>query len=266
MHGRRFECAGHALAFDARGALTGWQLPDGRVLADATHPLGLFGYQVFSPADCERWYRTYAVNHAMTDSWARPDLTKFGYEKITGVRAQRWHARLVDLRLDTAGDAPRVLATLAGPAAAVREFGCPAELTVEWTLPGGFRPMTATLQWFGKPACRIPEAAWFSFVPRLARPRDWRLVKLGAAVDPRGVVARGNRHLHAIERAVHPGLTLVSRHAPVVALEKATLLEFRQGQPDLRRGLHFSLVNNAWGTNFVQWCGDDLRFAFQLHT
>jgi hypothetical protein len=265
LPGRQLTCAGHDLAFDARGALTGWRLPDGRVLADATHPLGLFSYQVFSPADCERWFQTYAVNHAATDSWARPDFTKFGYEKMRGVRARRWHARLVDLQWSDAGDAPRVRARLQGPADAVRNFGCPAELTVEWTLPHGFRPMTVALQWFGKPASRIPEAAWLSFVPRLARPRDWRLVKLGATVDPRDVVARGNRHLHAIERAVHLGLTLVNRHTPVVALEQPTLLEFRQRQPDLRGGLHFNLVNNAWGTNFVQWCKDDVRFEFELH-
>ena len=262
---RRIETAGHTLAFDARGALTGWRLPDGRVLADATHPLGLFGYQVFSPADCERWFRTYVVNHAATESWSRPDLTKFGYEKIRGVRARRWFARLVSLELDQTGGAPRVLATLRGPAEAVKHFGCPEEITIEWTLPQGFAPMRVTLQWFGKPASRIPEAAWFSFVPRVSRPRDWRLVKLGQTVDPRRVVAGGNRHLHAIERAVHPSLTIVNRQAPVVALEKATLLEFRQQPPDLRRGLHFNLVNNAWGTNFVQWCGDDLRFAFELH-
>jgi hypothetical protein len=220
---------------------------------------------VFSPADCERWYRTYAINHAATDSWARPDFTKFGYEQLSGIRARQWSAKLVSLRLDETGDAPRFLATLRGPADAVKNFGCPAELTIAWALPHGFAPMRVTLQWFGKPANRIPEAAWFSFVPRVGRPRDWRLVKLGGSIDPRQVVARGNRHLHAIERAVHPAVTVVSRHAPVVALGRATLIEFRQQPPDLRRGLHFNLVNNTWSTNFVQWCGDDLRFDFELH-
>ena len=262
---RRIEAAGHELAFDARGALTGWRTPEGRVLADPAHPLGLFSYQVFSPADCDRWFDTYAINHAVTDSWSRPDFTKFGYEKMRGIRAQRWAARLVSLRLDESGDAPRLLATLAGAPDAVKKFGCPVELSLGWTLPHGFAPMTVTLQWFGKSASRIPEAAWLSFVPRVSRPRDWRLVKLGGTIDPRRVVALGNRHLHAVERAVHPALTIVNRHSPVVALGEPTLLEFRQRVPDLRRGLHFNLTNNAWGTNFVQWCEDDLRSQFELH-
>lgn len=263
--GQRIKTGGHEIAFDSRGALTRWRTPDGRLLADATHPLGQFSYQVFSPADCERWFQTYAINHAVTDSWSRPDFTKFGYEKIRGIRARRWNAKLVALRLDESGDAPRFLATLIGAPEAVKQFGCPAELSLEWTLPHGFAPTTATVQWFGKSASRIPEAAWLSFVPRVPRPRDWRLVKLGETIDPHRVVALGNRHLQAVERAVHPSLTLVNRHTPVVALEAPTLLEFRQRIPDLRHGLHFNLANNAWGTNFVQWAEDDLRSEFELH-
>jgi len=262
----RVDLAGHSLAFDTRGALIGWRTPDGRVLADPAHPLGLFTYQVFSQRDYERWYRTYAVNHAATSTWARPDFTKFGYERVRGVRARRWPARLTALHVDPRAEAPRVIATLRGDPDAVRDYGCPAELSIEWTLPCGFAPMRCTVQGFGKRASRIPEAAWFSFVPRVTRPHDWRLVKMGEPVDPRRVVARGNRHLHAIERAVHPGMTIVNHHAPVVALERATLLEFRQQRPDLRHGLHWNLLNNVWGTNFVQWTDDDVRFDFDLHT
>lgn len=260
---RAFELGGYALRFDARGALVRCRRPDGRELADATHPLGLFHYQIFSVADCNRWYETYVINHAATSTWSRPDFGKLGYEKLARLRARRWTAELVSL--DVSADASRVLARLRGPAEAVKKFGCPEELSIEWSLPEAFAPLRATLQWFDKPASRIPEAAWFSFVPPLARPRDWRLIKLGEPIDPHRVVARGNRHLHAIERAVHPDLTLVSRHAPVVALEKATLYEFRQRIPDLRRGLHFNLCNNIWGTNFPQWTEGSSRFEFELH-
>jgi Domain of unknown function (DUF5054) len=262
---RRLEAAGHALAFDARGALVRWRTPEGRELAGARHPLGLFSYQVFSPRECERWYRTYTINHEATSTWSRPDFTKSGYERLAGAGGGRWHPRLADLRLDTSGDVPRVVALLECPREAVRRFGCPPGISVEWTLPGPLRPLGIRLQLFGKPACRIPEAGWFTFRADVARPRDWRLVKLGGLVDPRDVVRLGNRHLHAMERAVHPSLALVSRHAPVVALGKATLLEFLQDRPEPGDGLHVNLFNNVWGGNFVQWTEGDMRFDFELH-
>ena len=28
--------------------------------------------------------------------------------------------------------------------------------------------------------------------------------------------------------------------------------------------MHFNLVNNLWGTNFVMWYEDDARFRFSL--
>ncbi len=263
--GNRVTVAGHELQFDQRGALVRWRTPAGRELAGRGHLLGLFSYQIFSPADYERWFRTYVVNHAATETWSRPDFTKFGYEKLRGVRARRWHAELVSIAVHATASVPRVILRLRGPAEANREFGCPRELTIEWTLPGDFAPARVTLQWFGKPASRIPEAAWFSFLPPVPDSTRWRLIKLGALVDPRRVVPRGNRRIHAIERAVHPALTIVNRHAPVVALDRATLLDFRPEPPDLRRGLHFNLVNNVWGTNFVQWTEDDARFEFDLH-
>lgn len=252
--------AGHRVRFDARdGSLVNWLTPDGRTRADAAHPLGVFSYQIFSPRDVERWYRDYPVNKDVTGTWARPDFTKFGYERVRGVRARRWSARATDLRVDGA----RVRLRLEAPGEAVREFGCPREISIEWRFdPAG--GATVTLQWFGKQACRMPEAAWFSFVPDVRAPRAWRLVKLGAEIDPHEVVRRGNRRLHAVEAMRHPEMAIVNRHAPLVRLGEATLLDFRQDQPDLRGGLHFNLVNNAWGTNFPQWSEDDARFEFEL--
>jgi len=48
--------------------------------------------------------------------------------------------------------------------------------------------------------------------------------------------------------------------------EKGTRRRKRgNGERRARRGLRFNLVNYAWGTNFVQWYDDDLRFEFELH-
>ena len=52
--------------------------------------------------------------------------------------------------------------------------------------------------------------------------------------------------------------------APVVALGDRTPLLFSNSQPDLSAGIHSSLFNNAWGTNYIMWYGEDMRFRFIL--
>lgn len=252
---------GHRVRFDPRnGSLVDWVTPDGRRRADARHPLGLFSYQLFSPRDVERWYRDYTVNKEVTCSWSRPDFTKFGYEKLCGVRAKRWLAPITGMHVAETGI---VTLRLQGPPYAAHDFGCPREIFIEWQF-GENGAAQVALQWFGKDACRMPEAAWFSFHPRVSAPRAWRLVKLGHEIDPRDVVRRGNRRMHAVEAMRHPDLEITNLHAPLVRIGEANLLNFRQDLANARDGLHFNLVNNVWGTNFAQWCEDDARFEFKL--
>jgi hypothetical protein len=54
--------------------------------------------------------------------------------------------------------------------------------------------------------------------------------------------------------------------APVVALGERSPIYFSNEPPDISKGVHFSLFNNAWGTNYIQWFGEDLRFRFDLRT
>ena len=52
--------------------------------------------------------------------------------------------------------------------------------------------------------------------------------------------------------------------APVVALGQRMPLVFSNTQPDLSAGIHSSLYNNAWGTNYAMWFGEDMRFRYVL--
>ncbi len=52
--------------------------------------------------------------------------------------------------------------------------------------------------------------------------------------------------------------------APLVVLGEKSPIYFSNTQPDLSKGFHFSLFNNGWGTNYVQWFGEDMRFRFRL--
>jgi hypothetical protein len=59
-------------------------------------------------------------------------------------------------------------------------------------------------------------------------------------------------------------LAIETLDAPVVALGEKLPVRFSRDQPDLERGFHFSLFNNGWGTNYIQWFGEDMRFRFRL--
>ena len=125
------------------------------------------------------------------------------------------------------------------------------------------------LRWWEKPAYRLPEAAWLSFVPLAPDPSGWRLDKMGAEVDPRRVVAGGNRRMHGITRGIRyrdgeGSLAIDSLDAPLVSAGKRSLLDFDDVLPDLAGGMHFCLHDNVWGTNFRMWFEDDMRFRFRL--
>jgi hypothetical protein len=51
---------------------------------------------------------------------------------------------------------------------------------------------------------------------------------------------------------------------PVVALGERSPLYFSNDQPDLSRGIHSCLFNNAWGTNYVMWYGEDVKARYVL--
>ncbi|MGH9626710.1 MAG: DUF5054 domain-containing protein, partial [Bryobacteraceae bacterium] len=88
-------------------------------------------------------------------------------------------------------------------------------------------------------------------------------------VSPFDVVRGGNRHMHAITdqiryRDEQGSFSVETLDAPVVALGEQSPIYFSNAQPDLANGIHFSLFNNGWGTNYIQWFGEDMRFRFTL--
>jgi hypothetical protein len=124
------------------------------------------------------------------------------------------------------------------------------------------------VQWFEKPACRMPEALWFSFTPQVSQPRAWKMDKLDQWISPLEVIRDGNRHLHAVGdggvRNEEAGLSIRALDSALVAPGQPSLLDFTNRQPNLNKGLHFNLFNNLWGTNFPMWYEEDALFRFDL--
>jgi hypothetical protein len=263
--GALFDCGEFRLAFDDRGAISRLDHKGGRSdMASAKHPLGLFTYQTFSQADYDRFFRQYIINKPRVGFWAVGDFTKPGILQAGAISGE-WNPRLVNLLKRDGSCGAEFLLKLALPEETSAWFGGPRLITLQ-VRPEPVRPaLHFELQWFEKPACRLPEALWLSFQPRVPEPDSWRIDKLGEAVDPLDVVRDGNRHLHACGKGVVcRGLQIESLDVPLVAPGQRSLLDFNNRQPRLAGGMHFLLYDNLWGTNFPMWYEDDGRFRFTL--
>jgi hypothetical protein len=153
------------------------------------------------------------------------------------------------------------------PAPAVTAW--PADLYLEMVLPKAEPLIHVNLTWFGKRANRLPEAMWLTFNPIAPKPENWMLSKVEGQVSPADVVRGGNRHMHALSNGIgyqdeRGRFAIESLDAPLAVLGEKSPIYFSNSQPDLSKGIHFSLFNNGWGTNYVQWFGEDMQFRFTI--
>ncbi|HXJ40600.1 MAG TPA: DUF5054 domain-containing protein, partial [Bryobacteraceae bacterium] len=253
----------------ATGAITRLHSKSGaRDWASPQHPLAAFTYQTFSKQDYDRFLASYIT--VQTD-WAPKDFGKPGIEKF-GALSQTWQTKLVRCWVREDERQHGIVAQLAienggQPMPSVAAW--PADVYLTLTLPKAEPVVRMELAWFGKRANRMPEAMWLTFNPNVEPDADWELNKTGGAISPFAVVPGGNRRMHAVSDGLackdgRGKLRIEALDAPLVVLGEKTPIFFTKAQPDLSGGVHFNLFNNGWGTNYVQWFGEDMRFRFSL--
>ncbi len=257
------------LSVDASGALN--HLVDtetGNRFASRGRPIGLFTYQTYSREDYARFWHRYAVNKVETRIWSYPAFIKV--MQPADCPSADWTPRAVRAGVRRGGDCGDELVvrmTMDGPAH--DDYGAPGELVSVYRTSSDGWSLELDFQWFGKPACRMPEACWLSFVPDVGTRAKWTLVKMGEPVSPRDVVRHGNRVLHSVDDRVEcvdgtRALSIRTLDTPFVAAGHRRVLDFCQALPDPRDGVHFNLFNNLWETNFPLWFDEDARFRFTL--
>ncbi|KAF0110052.1 MAG: glycoside hydrolase family protein [Chloroflexi bacterium] len=232
------------------------------------HPLGVMNYQTFSANDYDRFFYQYIIPEMHTSSWAREDFTKPGLELGNPV-SRSWDATAKECYTRQTDVSSEVLFSLTFENECVASYGAPNNVYLTYQFPVGKSSIYIDLQWFNKPACRMPEALWFAFIPYVPRAADWKIEKLGRTISPLAVVENGNRHLHAAGQFVefnHENLKfkVTPLDSPLVAPGIPSMLDFNNNLPDLEKGLHFCLLNNLWGTNFPMWFEEDCRFRFAI--
>jgi hypothetical protein len=268
--GAPIETAHYVVGIDPHtGAIT--QLKNkttGRDWASRSNPIALFTYQTLSPQDYDRFLASYLTTNS---DWAKKDFGKPNIERF-GARNQDWQAASTTVYIEETAREHRILAHLQLQGEEAFRSGrasFPRKVFVELLLPKAEPVIYLNLSWFQKPATRLPEALWLTFNPVVEDQKSWTLDKSGERISPFDVVASGNRHMHCLSKGFEYGqgshrFAVETIDAPVVALGQRMPLVFSNTQPDLSAGIHSSLYNNAWGTNYIMWFGEDMRFRYVL--
>ena len=230
-------------------------------------PLCLFSYQTFSKPDFDKFQSLYLTQKIF---WAIEDFGKKGIEvahPVSGI----WMPLVKEAHLKKDDKGQTVYLELAVNDKSGKPIGgCAEIITIELFFPNAQKEMRVTLQWFNKPAYRLPEASWFSFTPSVTN-GDWIFDKLGTRVNFKDVIKDGNRKMHAIIHDVMyenstSQCSIESLDAPLAAPGGRTLLNFDNRLPEAEEGIHFCLHNNIWGTNFMMWFEDDMKYRFVFKT
>lgn len=268
---RQFSTRHFEIAIDERtGAITHLVTrADGHLWATFDHPLALFRYESFDDASYARFFAEYIRNRDRADvvEWAQFDYGKPGIDGKTR-RIEPAPVALTALCAAQEADGLTLTAVLQSPSEWVEALGAPPLLHLQYHFREDDASLGVRLVWFDKPACRLPEALWLSFMPLLPN-AQWYFEKLGEWIDPLDVVSGGNRGLHAVFDRVTGAsgaqrMTLTTRDAPLVAPGAPSLLRFTKALPDMNGGVHINLFNNLWGTNFPMWNEGDALFNFRL--
>jgi hypothetical protein len=237
-----------------------WATPD--------HPLALFSYQTLSQADYSRFLAAYTVTKA---DWVSLDFGKPNIERF-GAESREWRATLAGLEVSQDAEGHRILARLELHDAEALNSGrvaFPQKLYLQLTLPAAEPVIDLEFSWFQKRATRMPESMWLTFNPNVPDQHGWTMDKSGEQVSPFDVVAGGSRHLHAVStgfsyRDSGRAFAVECIDAPLIALGEKSPLNYSRSQPDLGGGVHCNLFNNTWGTNYIMWFDEDMRFRFFL--
>jgi hypothetical protein len=268
--GKPIETAHFVLEIDSRtGAITRLRnKAAGKEWAGATHPIALVTYQTLSQADYRKFLADYLTTRA---DWAAKDFGKPNIEEY-GAASQEWHPANAAVYVEESARGHRVVVELAfqdEEAAQSGRAAFPRSMYAELIFDRDEPAIRIDISWFDKPATRMPEALWLTFKPAAEDQHGLQLHKCGEWISPFDVVVSGNRHMHALDTGLvwNSGGSVFSVEtvdAPVVALGLRTPLCFSNEQPEPGDGIHSCLFNNAWGTNYIMWYGEDGRARYVL--
>ncbi|WP_320130697.1 DUF5054 domain-containing protein [uncultured Sphaerochaeta sp.] len=220
---------------------------------------GAFYYQIFSAEDYLYYNLHYNRDFEKHKIWIWPDFGKPGMETVQPpVQNKTYFPRTIQRILRK----NEVIISLGQLAEAPKS--APRKLTLRYSFNENGLPVRIALDWFDKKATRLPESMLFSF--DLGRPAhsNWKMIKLGYALQPDRTVSNGARSIHCVDCIQHDDLSLTPLDSPLVSIGGKAILAY-DNLPAQNNGKYvFIIQNNIWGTNHPLWYEQDGRTRFEI--
>lgn len=223
---------------------------------------GILAYQSFSKEDFDAFQKAYLTRRV---GWAIADFGKPGLEK-SKAQSATIEATVQNCDHTVEGKQQKTDCSLSFPKdSRVDSRILPEETYVNYSFDPDKNAVHVNVTINKKPANRLPEAYWFSFMPEQVK--NIFVEKTGEMIDVLDVVEGGNRQLHGMDRYVEivtstGRIRITSLDALLVAVGERNLLNHSTKQPDIGKGVHFCLFNNVWGTNFSMWFEGSITYRF----
>lgn len=214
---------------------------------------GLFTLQTFGFKDFRAWIKT----------WMTSTSAKAGME---GSEAMSAMAHPVVRGSETVGSADRQVRCSMVMSDGVDSRLCPQKLLASYSTDAGNSALDIEFTLLGKPANRMAEAYWLSFVP--ADIVSVSVEKMGSMVNVEDVVTGGNARMYGVDRYVevetlNGKFRIYSYDVPLVLVGGLDDLGYKS-EPDISKGIHFNIFNNLWGVNYSMWWKGSHRFRFRI--
>jgi hypothetical protein len=224
--------------------------------------LGEIAYQTFSTADYTAFIKAYTRG---SQSWITSDFGKDGLVKSKAKSATIVAQKGRVSTRKTGGQETLDCIFSFPDDARIDSRVFPEQVNTRYVVSENGKRIEMTVSLVNKPAVRLPEAYWVSFVPE--KIQSIVVEKMGYPVDVLDVVQGGNRQMHGIDNYVDLKTTqgtirITSLDAPLLVIGERNLLNYSHALPDLKKGVHFCLFNNTWGTNFTMWWEGNLSYRF----
>jgi len=226
--------------------------------------IGLFRYQTFDSTDYEKYNQAYWKTNPPPVS----DAPKTGLA-ATYATSNMWNPQIKYIYSSNLTSGFEILIELILSSELTLKYGCPQKIYSRIFFPNDKPEIHFELSWFDKPASRMPEAIWFSFIPDVTDNNGWSFEKLGGLISPVNVISNGSRNIHSIDKTINYSssdgkLNIETLDANIVSPGIPSILNFHNQIPDMKNGIHFNLCNNLWVTNFTAWYEENARFRFIL--
>lgn len=216
---------------------------------------GLFTLQTLSFTDFRTW-----TNSMMSGTGAKKGMN--GSEAISA----SIHPSVSKANVVTENGSRKVVCEMVLPVSEINPLLYPAKIYTEYNIAADNRCVDIRLTLIDKPANRMAEELWVSFVPQNIV--AIKVQKMGQMFDVSQVTPGGNARLMGMDQYVdvvtsQGTFRITNFDVPLVLAGDRENMSY-QIASDVTKGVHFMLFNNLWGTNYPMWWSGSQSFRFRI--